>query len=91
LKEQHNVVSHAAGNWMRAIPASSCTRITGDYFFFPPPEALFAALSGLTLMVLAEQEFDREGAQVMGVSIENHNLQPGETTNVFVIRQEAMR
>jgi len=44
-----------------------------------------------TLMVLAEQEFDREGAQVMGVSIENHNLQPGETTNVFVIRQEAMR
>ena len=44
-----------------------------------------------TLMVLAEQEFDREGAQVMGVSIENHNLQPGETKNVFVIRQEAMR
>lgn len=44
-----------------------------------------------TLMVLAEQEFDREGAQVMGVSIENYNLQPGETTNVFVIRQEAMR
>jgi conjugal transfer pilus assembly protein TraK len=44
-----------------------------------------------TLMVLAEQEFDREGDQVMGVSIENHNLQPGETTNVFVIRQEAMR
>ena len=44
-----------------------------------------------TLMVLAEQEFDREGAQVMGVSIENHNLQPGETTNVFVIRQEATR
>jgi len=44
-----------------------------------------------TLMVLAEQEFDREGAQVMGVSIENYNLQPGETTNVFVIRQEATR
>ena len=44
-----------------------------------------------TLMVLAEQEFDREGAQVMGVSIENHNLQPGEATNVFVIRQEATR
>jgi conjugal transfer pilus assembly protein TraK len=44
-----------------------------------------------TLMVLAEQEFDREGAQVMGVSIENHNLQPGVTTNVFVIRQEATR
>ena len=44
-----------------------------------------------SLMVLAEQEFDREGAQVIGVAIENHNLQPGETTNVFVIRQEAMR
>jgi conjugal transfer pilus assembly protein TraK len=42
-------------------------------------------------MVLAEQEFDREGAQVMGVAIENHNLQPGETTNVFVIRQEGTR
>jgi conjugal transfer pilus assembly protein TraK len=44
-----------------------------------------------SLMVLAEQEFDREGAQVMGVAIENHNLQPGETTNVFVIRQETTR
>jgi conjugal transfer pilus assembly protein TraK len=43
------------------------------------------------LMVLAEQEFDRDGAQVMGVAIENHNLQPGESTNVFVIRQENTR
>lgn len=43
------------------------------------------------LMVLAEQEFDREGDQVLGVAIENHNLQPGETTNVFVIRQEGTR
>jgi len=43
------------------------------------------------LMVLAEQEFDRDGAQVMGVAIENHNLQPGESTTVFVIRQENTR
>jgi conjugal transfer pilus assembly protein TraK len=43
------------------------------------------------LMVLAEQEFDREGDQVLGVAIENHNLQPGETTNVFVIRREGTR
>jgi conjugal transfer pilus assembly protein TraK len=43
------------------------------------------------LMVLAEQEFDRDGAQVMGVAIENHNLQPGESTTVFVIRQENAR
>jgi conjugal transfer pilus assembly protein TraK len=43
------------------------------------------------LMVLAEQEFDRDGDQVMGVAIENHNLQPGESTNVFVIRQESAR
>jgi conjugal transfer pilus assembly protein TraK len=43
------------------------------------------------LMVLAEQEFDRDGAQVMGVAIENHNLQPGESTNVFVIRKESAR
>jgi conjugal transfer pilus assembly protein TraK len=43
------------------------------------------------LMVLAEQEFDRDGAQVMGVAIENHNLQPGESTTVFVIRQESAR
>jgi conjugal transfer pilus assembly protein TraK len=44
-----------------------------------------------TLMVLAEQEFDREDGQVIGVAIENHNLQPGDTTNVFVIRQERAR
>lgn len=43
------------------------------------------------LMVLAEQEFDREDGQVIGVAIENHNLQPGDTTNVFVIRQERVR
>jgi conjugal transfer pilus assembly protein TraK len=35
-------------------------------------------------MVLAEQEFDREG--VYAVAIENHNLRPGDSTNVYVIR-----
>src|SRR2546428_131907 len=34
-------------------------------------------------MVLAEQEFDREQGDVVGVSIESHNLRPGESTNVF--------
>jgi conjugal transfer pilus assembly protein TraK len=38
-------------------------------------------------MVLAEQEFDRENGGVLAVSIENHNLRPGETTTVYVIRQ----
>jgi len=38
-------------------------------------------------MVLAEQEFDREQGGVVGVSIESHNLRPGESTNVFVLRQ----
>jgi len=38
-------------------------------------------------MVLAEQEFDRESGGVIGVSIENHNLRPGESTTVYVIRQ----
>jgi conjugal transfer pilus assembly protein TraK len=47
------------------------------------------------VMVLAEQEFDREdspsGGGVAGVAIENHNLKPGETTNVFVIRRVSER
>ena len=38
-------------------------------------------------MVLAEQEFDRETGGVLAVSIENHNLRPGESTGVYVIRQ----
>ena len=38
-------------------------------------------------MVLAEQEFDRAEGDVLGVSIESHNLRPGESTNVFVLRQ----
>lgn len=47
------------------------------------------------VMVLAEQEFDREdsadGGQVVGVAVENHNLRPGESTNVFVIRRGDVR
>lgn len=46
-------------------------------------------------MVLAEPEFDRPdskaGGQVLGVAIEHHNLKPGETTNVFVIRRGGER
>jgi conjugal transfer pilus assembly protein TraK len=38
------------------------------------------------LLVLAEQEFDREDGNVIGVSIENHQLHPGESTAVYVIR-----
>lgn len=37
-------------------------------------------------MVVAEQEFDREDGNVLAVAIENHNLRPGEATNVYVIR-----
>ena len=37
-------------------------------------------------MVLAEQEFDREEGEVVAVAIENHNLRPGESTSVYVIR-----
>jgi conjugal transfer pilus assembly protein TraK len=38
-------------------------------------------------MVLAEEEFDREDAGVVAVSIETHQLAPGESTHVFAIRQ----
>lgn len=37
-------------------------------------------------MVLAEQEFDQDG--VLAVAIEQHNLPPGATTLVHVIRQQ---
>lgn len=37
-------------------------------------------------MLLAEEEFDREGAELVAVSIETHALAPGESTNVFAIR-----
>nr|WP_297383303.1 type-F conjugative transfer system secretin TraK [uncultured Roseateles sp.] len=50
---------------------------------------------GNAVMVLAEQEFDRpdsrSGGQVLGVAVENHNLRPGESTNVFVIRRGGER
>ncbi|MFY9511917.1 MAG: type-F conjugative transfer system secretin TraK [Rubrivivax sp.] len=50
---------------------------------------------GNAVMVLAEQEFDRTdsktGGQVLGVAVENHNLRPGESTNVFVIRRGGER
>jgi conjugal transfer pilus assembly protein TraK len=38
-------------------------------------------------MVLAEPEFDREDGGVAGVSIEQHNLRPGESTSIYVIRR----
>ena len=37
-------------------------------------------------MVLAEEEFDRDGEQVLGVAIDHHNLQPGDTTSVVILR-----
>lgn len=46
-------------------------------------------------MVLAEQEFDRPGnpsqGEVSGVAIERHNLLPGQSTNVYVIRRGGVR
>ena len=51
------------------------------------------ALQNVSLvpMVLAEPEFDRSdsraGGEVTGIAIEHHNLRPGETTQVFVIRR----
>lgn len=38
-------------------------------------------------MVLAEQEFDREHGSVVGIAVEQHNLRPGESTSVYVIRR----
>ncbi len=49
----------------------------------------------LAPMVLAEQEFDRAdsraGGEIAGIAIEHHNLQPGETTSVYVIRRGGSR
>jgi conjugal transfer pilus assembly protein TraK len=46
-------------------------------------------------MVLAEQEFDRPdsraGGEIVGIGIEYHNLRPGETTSVYVIRRGGTR
>ena len=47
------------------------------------------------VMVLAEQEFDRQTSDisgtVAGVAIENHNLRPNESTSVYVIRRGGAR
>ena len=44
---------------------------------------------GNTVMVLAEPEFDRESGGIAGIAIEQHNLRPGESTSVYVIRRGA--
>lgn len=41
--------------------------------------------AGISAMTMAEQELFRKG--VLAVSIENMNLAPGETTNIFVVRE----
>lgn len=38
-------------------------------------------------MVLAEPEFDRERSNVVGIAVEHHNLRPGESSSVYVIRR----
>jgi conjugal transfer pilus assembly protein TraK len=38
-------------------------------------------------MVLAEPELDRDDARVLAIAIRNHNLRPGESTAVYVIRE----
>jgi conjugal transfer pilus assembly protein TraK len=47
------------------------------------------------VMVLAEQEFDRPDSkasgQVLGVAVEHHQLRPGESTSVYVIRRGGER
>lgn len=51
--------------------------------------------TGTAPMVLAEQEFDRPdsraGGEIAGIAIEHHNLRPGETTSVYVIRRGGTR
>ncbi len=55
---------------------------------------LLQNVSGV-VMVLAEQEFDRPdskaGGQVLGVAVEHHQLRPGESTSVYVIRRGGER
>ena len=50
---------------------------------------------GTAPMVLAEQEFDRPdsraGGEISGIAIEHHNLRPGETTSIYVIRRGGTR
>lgn len=47
--------------------------------------------TGPAMIVLAEQEFDRDEGDVTGVAIEHHNLRPGDATGVFVIRRRGLR
>lgn len=46
-------------------------------------------------MVLAEQEFDRPGTvtggEIAGIAIEHHQLRPGESTSVYVLRRGGTR
>lgn len=44
--------------------------------------------AGVSAMTMAEQELFRKG--VLAVSIENMNLAPGETTNIFVVRERKL-
>lgn len=50
---------------------------------------------GAAPMVLAEQEFDRPAdrtrGEVAGIAIEHHNLRPGESTSVYVLRRGGTR
>jgi conjugal transfer pilus assembly protein TraK len=50
---------------------------------------------GTEPMVVAEQEFDRPtselSGEVAGIAIEHHNLRPGESTSVYVIRRGGTR
>lgn len=51
-------------------------------------EKYLLANTGTSPMTMAEQELFRKG--VMSVSIENMNLAPGETTNIFVVRERKL-
>jgi len=50
---------------------------------------------GAAAMVLAEQEFDRQGSnsggEIAGIAIEHHNLRPGESTSIYVMRRGGLR
>ncbi|MCG2583891.1 type-F conjugative transfer system secretin TraK [Massilia sp. TS11] len=43
--------------------------------------------TGTLPMPLAEQEFDREGEQVAAVALDSHELAPGASSHVYVIRR----
>ena len=58
-------------------------------------QALRVVGKPLAAVALAEQEFDRpdsrSGGEITGIAIEHHNLRPGETTSVYVIRRGGSR